>query len=207
MRIFRPLLTKLLPLTLMLLYLLFSTVRSMTISCVFAGGRATQPCRLRSRWSRNKWHPWALAAGRIAGKLGGNSEKFLAIGTNGRPTKVRVRRLQILRAFLRSHPSDRISAVGARFRRGARTNVTVARDPTFLGRVASVAGGSVTVRLAESLASGLAIVGAQTYQVAQVRELGRNSSWVSGSLWDRDRSGRHCAIGDRMSRPLSHCGG
>lgn len=42
------------------------------------------------------------------------------------------------------------------------------RDATFLGEISAVAGASVTVRLAESLASGLAIIGGQTYRVAQV---------------------------------------
>jgi uncharacterized protein len=40
--------------------------------------------------------------------------------------------------------------------------------PTFLGHVAAVTGATVTVRRAESLASGLAIIGGQTYRVAQV---------------------------------------
>jgi uncharacterized protein len=41
-------------------------------------------------------------------------------------------------------------------------------DPTYLGRVRSVAGSSVTVELTESLASGLAIIAGHTYRVAQV---------------------------------------
>ena len=41
-------------------------------------------------------------------------------------------------------------------------------DPTFLGTVSSVAGATVTVGLTDSLASGLAIIGGQTYRVAQV---------------------------------------
>lgn len=41
-------------------------------------------------------------------------------------------------------------------------------DPTYLGVVASVAGSSVTVHLAESVASGLAIIEGNTYRVGQV---------------------------------------
>lgn len=41
-------------------------------------------------------------------------------------------------------------------------------DPTYLGVVSAVSGASITVRLAESLASGLAIIGGRTYRVAQV---------------------------------------
>lgn len=42
------------------------------------------------------------------------------------------------------------------------------KDPTYLGQVVSVTGGSVTVQLAESLSSGLAIIGGNTYRVGQV---------------------------------------
>src|SRR3954466_856753 len=41
-------------------------------------------------------------------------------------------------------------------------------DPTYLGRVSAVSGASITVKLAESLASGLAIIGGHTYRVGQV---------------------------------------
>ncbi len=41
-------------------------------------------------------------------------------------------------------------------------------DPTYLGVVGSVSGASITVKLAESLASGLAIIGGSTYRVGQV---------------------------------------
>ncbi|MDA4630866.1 ATPase, partial [Escherichia coli] len=41
-------------------------------------------------------------------------------------------------------------------------------DPTFLGRVSAVSGASITVKLAESLASGLAIINGHTYRVGQV---------------------------------------
>jgi len=41
-------------------------------------------------------------------------------------------------------------------------------DPTFLGLVSSVSGASVSVKLAESLASGLAIIDGHTYRVGQV---------------------------------------
>jgi len=41
-------------------------------------------------------------------------------------------------------------------------------DPTYLGGVSGVSGATVTVKLAESLASGLAIIRGHTYRVAQV---------------------------------------
>jgi len=41
-------------------------------------------------------------------------------------------------------------------------------DPTFLGRVSAVSGSSVTVKLAESLSSGLAVIAGHTYRVGQV---------------------------------------
>lgn len=41
-------------------------------------------------------------------------------------------------------------------------------DPTFLGSVSAVSGASITVKLAESLASGLAIIKGHTYRVGQV---------------------------------------
>ncbi|KAF1716823.1 ATPase [Pseudoxanthomonas yeongjuensis] len=41
-------------------------------------------------------------------------------------------------------------------------------DPTYVGQVYAVSGATVTVRLTESLASGLAIIGGHTYRVAQV---------------------------------------
>src|SRR4051794_17829007 len=41
-------------------------------------------------------------------------------------------------------------------------------DPTYLGRVSAVSGSSISVKLAESLASGMAIIDGHTYRVAQV---------------------------------------
>jgi hypothetical protein len=41
-------------------------------------------------------------------------------------------------------------------------------DPTYLGVVSAISGPSITVRLAESLASGLAIIKGHTYRVGQV---------------------------------------
>lgn len=43
-----------------------------------------------------------------------------------------------------------------------------AQDPTFLGLVTSVSGPTVTVSLAESLASGIALIEGHMYRVAQV---------------------------------------
>ncbi len=42
------------------------------------------------------------------------------------------------------------------------------RDPTFLGTVASVSGATLSVRLAESVASGLSIIEGRTYSIGQV---------------------------------------
>lgn len=42
------------------------------------------------------------------------------------------------------------------------------RDPTFAGSVVAVSGASITVKLAESLDSGLAIINGNTYRVGQV---------------------------------------
>jgi DNA helicase HerA-like ATPase len=41
-------------------------------------------------------------------------------------------------------------------------------DPTYMGRVSTVSGASVTVKLSESLASGLSIIDGHTYRVGQV---------------------------------------
>ena len=41
-------------------------------------------------------------------------------------------------------------------------------DPTFMGRVSSVSGASVVVKLSESLSSGLSIIDGHTYRVGQV---------------------------------------
>ncbi len=41
-------------------------------------------------------------------------------------------------------------------------------DPTFLGRISAVTGASVTIKLAESLSSGIAVIGGRTYRVGQV---------------------------------------
>ena len=43
-----------------------------------------------------------------------------------------------------------------------------ATDPTYLGRVSAVSGPSITVRLAASLSSGLAMIDGHTYRVGQV---------------------------------------
>lgn len=43
-----------------------------------------------------------------------------------------------------------------------------ATDPTYLGRVSAVSGSTITVRLAQSLSSGLAMIDGHTYRVGQV---------------------------------------
>jgi hypothetical protein len=71
--------------------------------------------------------------------------------------------------------------------------MSTGRDPTFLGFVASVSGASVTVRLAESLASGLAIIGGQTYRVGQV------GSFVRIPQGYQDLYGVVCEIGAKAA--------
>ena len=44
----------------------------------------------------------------------------------------------------------------------------LSRDPTYLGTVASVTGSSVSVRMAQSVASGLTIIEGRTYRIGQV---------------------------------------
>ena len=44
----------------------------------------------------------------------------------------------------------------------------LSRDPTFLGEIAQVSGATLTVHLAQSVASGLSIIHGQTYRVGQV---------------------------------------
>lgn len=44
----------------------------------------------------------------------------------------------------------------------------ISSDPTYLGTVASVSGSAVSVRLAQSVASGLSIIEGRTYRVGQV---------------------------------------
>lgn len=44
----------------------------------------------------------------------------------------------------------------------------LSRDPTYLGKIASVSGSSVSVHLAKSVESGLSIIEGRTYQIGQV---------------------------------------
>ena len=44
----------------------------------------------------------------------------------------------------------------------------LSRDPTFLGKIAAVSEGALSVHLAQSVASGLSIINGQTYRVGQV---------------------------------------
>ena len=101
-----------------------------------------------------------------------------------------------------------------------------ATDPTYLGRVSAVSGSSITVKLTESLASGLAMIDGHTYRVGQVgsfvriplgyqdlfgvvAEIGANAAPAAVSLTDTD-TGRWMrvelageAIGERFERGLS----
>ncbi|MDC7785096.1 ATP-binding protein [Rhodoplanes sp. TEM] len=66
-------------------------------------------------------------------------------------------------------------------------------DPTYLGTVAAVSGASVTVILAESLASGLAIIHGHTYRVAQV------GSFVRIPQGYQDLFGIVCEVGAKAA--------
>ncbi|HLY55534.1 MAG TPA: ATP-binding protein [Stellaceae bacterium] len=101
-----------------------------------------------------------------------------------------------------------------------------ANDPTFLGRVSMVSGSTITVKLAESLSSGLAMIEGHTYRVGQVgsfvriplgyqdlygvvAEIGANAAplpnpdaEVDSGRWMRvELAGE--AIGERFERGLS----
>lgn len=71
-----------------------------------------------------------------------------------------------------------------------------ATDPTYLGRVHAVAGASVTVELAESLSSGLALIGGHAYRVAQV------GSFVRIPQGYQDLYGVVCEVGARAAPDL-----
>jgi uncharacterized protein len=101
-----------------------------------------------------------------------------------------------------------------------------ATDPTYLGRVSSVSGSTITVKLAESLSSGLAMIDGHTYRVGQVgsfvriplgyqdlfgvvAEIGANAAPQDAALAEAD-TGRWMrvelageAIGERFERGLS----
>ena len=44
----------------------------------------------------------------------------------------------------------------------------LSRDPTFLGKIATVSGAALNVHLAQSVASGLSIINGRTYRIGQV---------------------------------------
>ena len=73
-------------------------------------------------------------------------------------------------------------------------------DPTYLGQVSAVAGASITVRLAESLSSGLAIIGGNTYRVAQV------GSFVRIPQGYQDLYGVVCEVGATAAPPVEQGG-
>lgn len=70
-----------------------------------------------------------------------------------------------------------------------------ATDPTFLGTVSTVSGASITVLLAESIASGLAIIDGHTYRVGQV------GSFVRIPQGYQDLYGVVCEIGAAAAPP------
>ena len=69
-------------------------------------------------------------------------------------------------------------------------------DPTYLGRVSAVSGSSITVKLAASLASGLAIINGNTYRVGQV------GSFVRIPLGYQDLFGLVSEIGASAAPPI-----
>lgn len=71
-------------------------------------------------------------------------------------------------------------------------------DPTFLGKVNAVSGASISVRLAESIASGLAIIGGHTYRVGQV------GSFVRIPQGYQDLYGVVCEVGATAAPPQSN---
>lgn len=66
-------------------------------------------------------------------------------------------------------------------------------DPTFLGTINVVSGASLTVRLADSLASGLAIIDGRTYRVGQV------GSFVRIPQGYQDLYGVVCEVGAKAA--------
>jgi hypothetical protein len=70
-----------------------------------------------------------------------------------------------------------------------------ASDPTFLGTVSTVSGASISVLLAESIASGLAIIEGHTYRVGQV------GSFVRIPQGYQDLYGVVCEIGAAAAPP------
>ncbi|MCY1644593.1 helicase HerA-like domain-containing protein [Methylorubrum sp. SL192] len=71
-------------------------------------------------------------------------------------------------------------------------------DPTFLGCVKSVSGASVTVKLSESLASGLSIINGHTYRVGQV------GSFVRIPQGYQDLYGVVCEVGSAVAPDASN---
>jgi len=71
------------------------------------------------------------------------------------------------------------------------------RDPTFLGSVLAVSGASITVKLAESLDSGLAIINGNTYRVGQV------GSFVRIPQGYQDLFGVVCEVGATVAPLIS----
>ena len=72
-----------------------------------------------------------------------------------------------------------------------------ATDPTYLGRISTVSGSSITVKLAESLASGLAVIDGHTYRVGQV------GSFVRIPLGYQDLYGVVSEIGANAAPPVA----
>jgi hypothetical protein len=70
-------------------------------------------------------------------------------------------------------------------------------DPTYLGRVSAVSGASITVKFAESLASGLAIIDGHTYRVGQV------GSFVRIPLGYQDLFGVVAEVGATAAPPTA----
>ena len=74
-----------------------------------------------------------------------------------------------------------------------------ATDPTYLGHVSAVSGSTITVKLAESLSSGLAMIDGHTYRVGQV------GSFVRIPLGYQDLYGVVAEIGAAAAPNLRGC--
>ncbi|MGI8391969.1 ATP-binding protein [Brucella anthropi] len=81
-----------------------------------------------------------------------------------------------------------------------------ATDPTYLGTVSSVSGATVSVRLAESLSSGLAMIDGHTYRVGQVGSFVRIPLGYQSLYGVVSEIGAELSLGDARSNMASGSG-
>ncbi len=81
-----------------------------------------------------------------------------------------------------------------------------ATDPTYLGTVSSVSGATVSVRLAESLSSGLAMIDGHTYRVGQVGSFVRIPLGYQSLYGVVSEIGAELSLGDARSSMASGSG-